>query len=182
VSDSRQLIERPDYWKRRLREAQHSGMIHHSIYKCSLEQWHRIAERHRQILAELIQLEDSILDCGCGWGRLLELLPESWRGEYLGVDLSPDFIQLAKRRYLDPPPSAYPLRKIEFGVGDLRHDLPLLVNPKRKITWAVLISIRPMVIRNLGQEAWNEMEAEIRQVASRILYLEYDPEAVQMVE
>jgi hypothetical protein len=38
-----------------------------------------------------------------------------------------------------------------------------------------MISVRPMIVRNQGQDAWDAMEREIRKVARQLLYLEYDP-------
>jgi hypothetical protein len=38
------------------------------------------------------------------------------------------------------------------------------------------------VRRNLGDEAWEAMERELRRVAKRLLYLEYDPDSEGSVE
>lgn len=149
------------YWRQRLEQARASGELHHAIFKCPGDLWRRIEERHRQILADLVQPSDSILDAGCGWGRLLTLLPADWRGPYLGVDISPDFIALAKEK--NPGRS--------FKVMDLR-DLGAL--PGKMADWAILISVRPMVNRHLGCDAWKLMEAELRRVARKMLFLEYD--------
>jgi hypothetical protein len=79
------------------------------------------------------------------------------------VDLSPDFVGLARQQY--------PERR--FMVGDLR-DLSFI--PDRELyDLAILISIRPMIKRNMGDEAWAQMEAELRRVSRRLLFLEYDP-------
>lgn len=145
------------YWKERLERAPKDAP-HHAVFRCSAELWRRIEEKHRQILTQEIKPGDSILDAGCGWGRLLDLLPR-WDGRYLGVDLSPDFVE--KARWLHPTR--------EFVVGDLRRlDFP------DTFQWAVLISIRPMMRRNLGEEEWSKMESELRRVAKRLLFLEYD--------
>ena len=120
-----------------------------------------IEAKHRKILAETLKPRHSILDAGCAWGRLLDLLPEWWDGRYLGVDLSPDFVKLAQKEH--------PTR--EFVVGNLAAiDLP------DRFDLAVLISIRPMIRRNLGDEAWNVMEANLKRHAKKVLYLEYDAE------
>lgn len=150
----------PDYWKQRLKQAREP---HQAIFRCPLDRWLRIEDRHREILGYLISPRDSILDAGCGWGRLLTLLPGDWDGRYLGVDLSPDFIAKAQ--------GAYP--KKEFIVGDLR----ALEFPDR-FDWAILISIRPMVKRNLGDGIWEQMEVELKRVARRLLYLEYDEDDI----
>ena len=152
----------PAYWEQRLRTATE---LHHSVFRCDLARWQRIEAKHREILTRHIKPNDAILDAGCGYGRLLTLLPAKWCGPYLGVDLSPALI--AKAREL------HPRRALNhFLVCDLRHidvfDIPA--------TWdyAVLISVRPMVRRNCGNEVWAEMERELRRVAKRLCYLEYD--------
>ena len=148
-----------DYWAERMRTAKEE---HHAIYRCPLDQWRRIEDRHRQILAQHIRSHESVLDAGCGWGRLLDLMPKRWIGGYCGVDLSPDFIATARCRW--------PI--FEFHEGDLRNVLPKF--PPAIYEWGVMISMRPMVKRNLGDEVWAKMEAQIRRVARRLLYLEYD--------
>lgn len=154
------------FWKDRLDKAE---QLHHAIFRCPLEKWQAIEKRHRKILDDVIVDTDSILDAGCGWGRLLELLPKDHRGVYTGVDLSPDFLDLALRRHPNQV----------FKIGDLRN-LSAIREDLRfsggnfQYDWAILISIKPMVIRNEGQEIWDVMEAELRLTANRVLLLEYD--------
>ena len=152
-------ILNPRYWGLRLKRASER---HQAIFRCPIDRWKRIEEKHKKILAETIHCQDSILDAGCGWGRLLELLPENWEGTYLGIDIAPDFIDLALGQY----------NYHSFIVGDLR-SLPNWISDKF-YGWAILISMRPMVIRNLGQGQWDKMESEIRRVSRKLLYLEYD--------
>lgn len=147
------------YWRRRLEQAP-SDALHHAIFRCPTDRWRRIEEKHRQILTMLIQPHDAILDAGCGWGRLLDLLPLGWCGPYLGIDISPDFIEMANRRQ----------ERRLFMVGDLRR----MPEVKGVYDWAILISMRPMVRRNLGEAAWQEMEVELKRTSHRQLYLEYD--------
>jgi len=151
----------PSYWKGRLGAAVE---VHHSIFKCPKDQWDRIAARHQLILANRIGPRQSVFDVGCGYGRLLSLMPVGWNGDYIGVDLSPDMIKIADEMYPDR----------EFWIHDLS-------KPSRELTprnwlydWAVLISIRPMVKRNCGNEVWERMESNVRRWANQLLYLEYD--------
>lgn len=152
----------PTYWKRRL--AQAGTMVHHSIFKCSLDTWLAIECRHQEILQKYIAPTTSVLDCGCGYGRLLTLLPNDWHGTYHGIDISPDFVDVAR--------STYPGRV--FHVGDLQDLWFLRHNGQGKFDWAVLISIRPMVRRNLGEDVWDIMQQQIKSVAQHLLFLEYD--------
>lgn len=154
----------PEYWANRLKAAQANGGVnlHHAIFRCPKAEWDAIAERHRSILAQVIRPTDSILDAGCGWGRLLDLLSPWYYGPYTGIDVSPEFTAMGWERY----------PQVEFRVADLR-DLSFL---QETYDWAVLISIRPMVRRNLGEEAWERMLTELCRVARKILFLEYDRE------
>jgi SAM-dependent methyltransferase len=158
----------PAFWRERLASAKEP---HHAIFVCPGEQWRRIEAKHREILARTIGPADSVLDAGCGWGRLLGLMPEGWGGYYLGVDLSPDFIAAAKPRAVH--------QRREFYCADLR-DLDFLESGG--FDWAVAVSVRPMVRRELGEETWRQMERELRRVARRRLYLEYDPDCEGFVE
>lgn len=152
----------PEYWKQRLETAKE---LHHSIFRCPLEQWLRIEDKHRQILAATIKEYDSVFDAGCGYGRLLTLLPETWKGKYVGVDISEDFIDLARKNN----------RGTRFHPYLMEGDLQCLnwLKPN-SFDWAVLISMRPMIKRNKGDEVWSNIEKELRRVARRLLYLEYD--------
>lgn len=149
----------PKYWRDRL-AVQGRDERHRSIFITPKENWDAIATRHRELLADLIKPNESVLDAGCGWGRLLELMPNDWRGDYLGVDLSPDLIDLARKE--NPTHS--------FIVADLRK----IPAHSQTFNVAVLISIRPMIKRNLSEDFWNEVETELRRVAKRLLFLEYD--------
>lgn len=162
----------PSYWRRRLEQAQSAGRLHEAVFRCPLERWQRIETKHREILARLIQPTDSILDAGCGYGRLLDLMPSHWEGQYFGVDLSPDMIALAREHYA----AHFGGKRNEahcFFIGKLE-SLQAAIHAARTFDWAILISVRPMVIRNQGGEAWEKMEMELRRVAKRLLYLEYD--------
>ena len=154
-------ILEPSYWKERIEKAQET---HHSVFLCGINRWNNICKEHRAILHRTIGPSDSVLDAGCAYGRLLDLMPRAWHGDYHGIDLSPDFIEKAKR--------SYPER--EFTVGDLR-DLSRFSDKQFK--WGILVSIRPMVKRNLGNDEWSKMESELTRVCENLLYLEYDEES-----
>lgn len=58
------------------------------------------AIRYRQLLSELDIENRSILDVGCGMGDLLPFIYSRCdKFEYLGVDVVPEFIDVAKKRY-----------------------------------------------------------------------------------
>lgn len=104
-----ELILDPDYWRRRMETAPPSEP-HHAIFRCPLDRWLRIEAKHREILSRVLDIDERILDAGCGWGRLIDLLPTPGRFLYRGIDLSPTFVERAEQ--LHPGYS--------FVVGDLR--------------------------------------------------------------
>jgi SAM-dependent methyltransferase len=164
----------PDYWKRRLERAKERDRLHLSVFEYPEDGWKRIEDRHREILREKIGKEDSVLDCGCAYGRLLTLLPRNWEGYYCGVDLSPDFIQEALK--------LHPGRR--FLSGDLRN-LPQMLRTPGGIDhfqWAIFVSVRPVVRGNMGQEEWDNIEHAARKVANKLLFLEYDEDDKGSVE
>lgn len=148
-----------NYWMRRMERAKRP---HHAVYICRDELWQEIEESHRVILENCVTPEMSILEVGCGWGRLLSLLPQEWKGDYLGIDLCPGFIDKAR--------STWPGR--EFRCADIRE-----FDIQKQYDMCIMISIKPMILRNVGETAWSEIEQKCKKHARQILYLEYDPKA-----
>lgn len=149
----------PRYWAQRLHQAR-NGQLHHAVFRCPKTVWDRIAQRHRELLESYVAADCSVLDVGCGWGRLLSLVPGSWRGVYVGIDICEEFLQLARAEHPDRT--------------FLRMDIRGLHKLEATFDLAVLISIRPMMLRNCGAEAWASMESQLRRVARNLLFLEYD--------
>jgi len=160
----KEAIFNQDYWADRLEQAKNKGLIHHAIFKTPKDNWERVWRKHDEILRRHVGEDTSILDIGCGWGRLLSLLPSEWVGHYLGIDLSSDFIEIAK--------TEYPLHS--FLNHDVREPIQCGIGQPYKYDLAILISFRPMIIRNAGQETWDKIKANIFERSDRILYLEYD--------
>lgn len=49
---------------------------------------------------EGLQASDSIVDVGCGYGDMFDYLRcRGWQGQYLGIDINPQLIEEARRRY-----------------------------------------------------------------------------------
>lgn len=148
-----------EYWRNRLLSAREE---HHAIFRCPKDRWDRIAAKHTEILRKHVAQDTSILDVGCGWGRVIGLMPPEWRGSYLGIDLCIDFIMRAKDRH----PGKL------FVCDDVGHFMPSGL--WQSFDLALCVSFRPMVKRNLGDVIWAAYEKAIKFLAKRVLYLEYD--------
>lgn len=156
------------FWRERLKSAR---QLHHAVFVCPADKWRRIETKHAEILRRNINPYDSILDAGCAWGRLLDLLPKYWIGRYVGVDLCPDLVELARKRHPNN-------RFIVGNLISLKHLLPI----GESFDWAVMISMRPMIKRNLGNEYWELVRDKVLEVADRILYLECDENCNGFIE
>lgn len=58
------------------------------------------AQRYRQLVADIDIERKTILDAGCGMGDLLPYLyTNANKFNYLGIDITPEFIEIAQKRY-----------------------------------------------------------------------------------
>lgn len=64
--------------------------------------------------------ENTVIDVGCGWGQLLEFLPQDTR--YVGIDKTKEFLDYIRKQF--------PNRKKELLVGSLPTELHQDVNLK----------------------------------------------------
>ncbi len=149
-----------NFWKKRIDSAPKE---YHSVYITSEKDWERIFEAHKKIISEHIKPTESVLDAGCGYGRMAPLF-----SDYRGVDFSPDFIERARDKFPEN----------NFYVADLK----ALAFQDDSFDWAICVSIKTMVIANLGEEEWNKMLKELKRVAKKVLVLEYeDPEPYEIL-
>ena len=149
----------PAFWEQRIGE--YPGFIRSAMCHCTDEVWNYHKDRHTAALAAVIRPTDSLLDAGCGYGRLLDMLPQDWHGAYLGVDLSPGFIKVAAQ--------TYPTR--EFRVADLRY---AIAGISKKFDWAVGIGLQRMLLVNCGPEVWAQVESTLKAVSTNQLFLNFD--------
>lgn len=151
-----QPVDKIDFWKKRIDVAVDQGKEHYSVYLARTELWDKINAAHRAIILRECT-GYSVLDAGCGYGRISE-----WVENYTGVDFSPDFIGMAKQRYPGKRFIQADLKELPFADG--------------QFNIAVCVSIRGMIIGNLGLTTWDEMERELLRVATKLIYLEYEEE------
>lgn len=149
-------IDKLEFWKDRIDRA--SGeREHHSVYVTTPADWAAIGVAHRAILEKLVS--GKVLDAGCGYGRVSE-----WVDDYTGVDFSPDFVALARAKYPGKRFEVANLKALPFADGEF--------------DWAVAVSIKDMVVGQMGEGEWGLMQAELSRVAKKVLLLEYTrPEA-----
>lgn len=152
----RKPILDPNFWRERIEKAK---LPHQAICKCSASRWTTICNDHTALLKDFILPDHSVLDVGCASGDLLYCMPSDWKGEYLGIDISPDFIKIAA--------TTWPERTfVNMGINTL----PFL---GRQFDVAILRSIRGMVVNNEGEEVWAQLEKRIKEVADVVAVLEY---------
>lgn len=147
-------VMNPEFWRERLYS---SHELRCSVFNTSKENWEEINNHHYKMLTTHIKVNnDKVLEAGCGYGRWAYLFTN-----YTGVDISPDFIKLAQE--------TYPERKNNFLVGDLRN-LPFEDNT---FDWCFHISVKGMIVREVGSKTWDIIEKELLRVSKKVLCLEY---------
>lgn len=161
-------VSDPLFWAERIDNNARPKEIHRTVYECTLPVWEGIERRHKQILSSWIKPFECVLDAGCAYGRILDLMPVNWKGDYLGIDCSPAFIAMAKERH---PSNA-------FMVADLRQLGDYMVG---EFDWAIVSSVKQMITDAAGVAAWAPIEVSLKRIASRVLILEYDAEGIEEV-
>lgn len=158
-------VSDPAFWQERLNTAKKNGQLHYSVYLCNQTKWTAIFEAHRQILLKEITTDGRVLDAGCGFGRLAPLFNPN---RYTGADISPDLLVEAKRHY---PGYQFQLEDLkELPYKDLEFD------------FAFCVSIKQMIVGNLGPKAWDKIEKELKRVANKVILLEYEePEIYEIL-
>ena len=154
-----QPVMDPAFWRKRLEE----GGPRSAVFHCTDAEWERHEKRHRAILDRVIGPSESVLDLGCGYGRLIDLMPPRWQGPYLGVDLSPDLIKVASEKYPDRAFCVANIAKPEFWrscAGDF--------------DWVIAVSLKYTIIGNCGLETWNFIYRHIVNLSWNTLFLEFD--------
>lgn len=147
-------IDQEEFWEERLHTAERSR-IHYAVYLARTELWNEIERTHEEIIKGWIPSTAKVLDAGCGYGRLSVLFPN-----YAGVDFTNAFIHKARELYPQKNFFRADLKNLPFG--------------DQQFDWAVCVSIKAMVINNLGEDAWIPMLYEIKRVAKDVLILEYE--------
>jgi len=155
-----------DFWKDRINTAKGRGKIHHSIYELDDNLWAAVEYRHMTIIKKHVPEESKVLDIGCGYGRLSRYFNTS---KYEGVDFSEDFLSIAKE---SNPEHKY-----------TQADLTKLPYDDNEFDWGVGVSIKWMIQREMGEDAWAPMQKELERVCKNLIFLEYsDGEGRYLIE
>jgi len=148
-------IDKLEFWKSRI-DSSGENNKHHSVYRCDNQLWTMLENHHVRQIKKFVSPTDKVLDAACGYGRMAKYFN---RENYTGIDFSPDFIDLASKQFSD----------YKFIVADLKN-LPF---EDKQFDWCFGVSIKAMIIRELGNDQWLKMEQEIRRVSKKIIFLEY---------
>ena len=151
----------PEWWAARVRAC--GGDLQRAQYDGNAGAF---AECHARQMGELrragIKPTDSVLDAGCGYGRLLTLLPAEWKGEYVGVDFCEEFVEIA--------------RVIWKGRKFICHDLADVSSLYRRsadqFDVAVCVWVRTMLVDRGLHDVWETIEGELRKCARRVVVID----------
>lgn len=161
ITDRNKNIYDNIFWKKRIEDAVKNNNLRYSVFKAPQNIWIDILNDHVNIIYNIIDRESNILDAGCGYGRLVDLLDKKYyNGKYVGVDQSPDFIEIAKELYPDKEFYCLDLKKLPFE--DNTFDI------------SICCSLMIMIVQNLGWFEWEKIQNELLRVSKNgILCLEY---------
>ena len=152
-------VDDPAFWRYRLLWAlSHGRGTHTAVYDVDKEEWDAIQNSSKNILSLYAFDGIKLLDAGCGVGTLCSYLPKGVK--YVGIDISPEMVEVARL--------SYPLE--DFRVADMR----CLPFDTCRFDLAICRSIRSMVLDNLGQAAWDTMQAELLRVSDKLIVVEYE--------
>lgn len=110
-----------EFWIERIKK--YNGNLYDAVQVGGV-QWDVIEAYHKSVFKE--HLKGRVLDVGCGWGRASKLMPQTVT-EYIGIDISPEFIKEAEKKFPG----------LMFLVGDARK-LPF---KDKEFDWTVAIGM-----------------------------------------
>lgn len=154
-------VNKLEFWKERIDHAQKE---HYMVYVTGEQDWKRINKAHEEIFAKEVKDTDRVFDAGCGYGRWANRFTN-----YVGIDFSPDFIEKAKKNFPSKDFRVMDMKKLDFK--DKEFDV------------AFCVSIKKMIVDNLGENEWNLMQKELQRVSKKLLLLEYEtPEPYESIQ
>lgn len=178
---------RPEFWRKRINDAIANGMPpRYAVFEMGETHWAEFQRQTTEILRPLVRAGDSILDIGCGIGSLLECLPRSVR--YSGIDVSPDFIEIAEKVWKDRLEPRDVRGRVRFAVADM--GAPFWMNTKffradpdgegaehgpARYDWIIGRSVLGTIGRNLPPPHWRRVLKKLpTYCANPPVWIEYE--------
>lgn len=150
-----QPVNSPTFWRRRLLEwAATQPNLHQVIWHTSSALWDWTQRETGRILREHLKPGEWLLDAGCGLGSVVEVLPPGVG--YVGVDISPELIEIARLRH-----------KRQFCEADLQ-TMDLHAG---RFDWALLRQVKGTIQGNCGEVVWGAIHDNLRRHAKQIIYI-----------
>lgn len=128
------------FWERRLKE--------HGTFERAVQNvhWNEVNPEQAKIFNQFVS--GNVLDVGCGYGRAIPLLKTDV--DYIGIEITPAFIEEAKARYPSNRFLLQDARKMTFD--------------DNSFDWGLAIGIADSIY-------WPEIKKEMQRVCKKILIL-----------
>jgi SAM-dependent methyltransferase len=157
-------VDDADFWRHRINTAFALGKPPwFAVYETDEGTWQKIHGESIGLLQRHVTPQMKVLDAGCGIGSVYEVLRDAGLADsiyYEGVDISPDFVEIAEVRNPDAT----------FRRGDLRA-MPFYSNGEFDV--AIVRSVRGMIRDQIDDRYWNAIEREVKRVSVSQLIVDY---------
>lgn len=151
------------FWRTRLWEVVANGLeLHQIIFRTDITNWSNIQRDTGKMLRSILPPSCRILDAGCGYGALYEVLhavPHFAGVEYTGLDLSKDLIGIAKLRYPDADFQEMSMEDADY--------------PESYFDYTIVRSVQGMLHENDCTSTWSIAFANIKRMSKNIILAEY---------
>lgn len=149
------------FWKQRLVEAHVTGRgLHTAVYDIDPGSWNEIQDQTKNLISRYATSKSIILDAGCAYGAVYDLIPKVSSISYIGIDISSDFIEIASLRHPDA----------DFRIGDLSN---LKEFPDRFFGLTVCRAVENMLKENNQSQLWERIRKELIRVSDTVLLIDY---------
>ena len=150
------------------------GVGHQAVQWSSRETQH---ERFR-VLAELVGKHDRVADLGCGLGDLLGWLrrERGFEGDYLGLDLVPEFVAHAREQFAGDERASF--RELDITRDSLPTDYDVIVtsgmfNNPMDDNWGFLTgSVEQMFRATRSRVAFNALSTYVDYQSAGLFYVD----------
>ena len=85
-----------EFWVERVRQAKLRNDPFYSVFRSGPVVWSGIINNRISVIREHIDVKESIMDAGCGFGWLASMIPNK---KYVGVDQTPALLEYGKELY-----------------------------------------------------------------------------------